>query len=244
MLTPSEMKDRMLELSGQNGYIDSIFNYCDRWCERCAFTSKCRNYAFGKDAPSPDGPELWDYLHNVFQATMLMLNEMMEKMGIDPAEIDKMEIPEEPDPKDHPLYKKVYDLAFSLHDWLELNKPGEPAPELTDILPAEKEKNPRFTDAIEVIYFYNFFVSAKIYRALTGTDDFEPGEIQTDSNGSAKIALIAIDRLIAAWSVAMENMMDHEDNILKFLIRLAEIRKETEASFPLARKFVRPGFDG
>jgi len=104
-------------------------------------------------------------------------------------------------------------------------------------------KNSRFNDALEVVYFYNFFISAKIYRALGGIDNFESNEIQTDSNGSAKIALIAIDRLIAAWSVAMENMMDHEDEILKFLISLAEIRIETESAFPLARQFVRPGFD-
>jgi hypothetical protein len=241
MLTPSEMKDRMLELAKKDGYIDSIFNYCDRWCERCAFTSKCRNYESGKDTPSPDSPELWDYLHNVFQATMLMLEEMMEEMGIDPEEIDKMEPPEIRDPGDHPLYKKTHDLAFSIHEWLEKNKPVDQLPDDPDIISSEKSTH--FSDSLEVIYWYNFFVAAKIYRALIGTDDDEFGKIQTDSNGSAKIALIAIDRLIAAWSVVMENMMEHEDEILKFLISLAEIRKQTEITFPLARKFIRPGFD-
>lgn len=243
MLTPSEMKDRMHELARTEGLIESIYNYCDRWCERCAFTSKCLNYASSKDAPDSDGPELWDYLHNVFVATMLMLDEMMQKMGIDPEEIKTMEPPEEPDPKDHPLYKNVENLSFSMHKWLEQNKPGEPSPEEIDNLPSENEKNPRFYDALEVIYFYNFFISAKIYRALSGIGDFEPEEVQSDSNGSAKIALIALDRLIAAWSIIMENLMDHEDDILKFLITLAEIRKQTEINFPLARKFVRPGFD-
>jgi len=41
----------------------------------------------------------------------------------------------------------------------------------------------------------------------------------------------------------MEKMTDHEDEILKFLISLADIRKQTELTFPMARKFVRPGFD-
>jgi hypothetical protein len=243
MLTPSEMKDRTLRLVKEGNFIEGIYNYCDRWCERCLFTGKCLNFESGKDAPDPDSPELWDYLHNVFEATMLMLNEMMEEMGIDPEEIRNMEPSEEPDPKDHPLYKKAYAMSFSMHDWLKQSNPGEPSPEEIELLPDMKEKNPRFYEAIEVIYFYNFFISAKIFRALTGIDDFDPREIQTDSNGSAKIALIAIDRLIAAWSVAMENMKDHEDEILKFLINLAELRKQTEFSFPLARKFVRPGFD-
>lgn len=241
MRTPSEMKKRMEDLSRQDGYIDSIFNYCDRWCERCAFTSKCRNFAFGQDAPSPDGPELWDYLNNVFKATILMLDEMMEEMGIDPKEIEKMELPEEEDPKDHPLYKKVDDLAFTMQKWLDRNKPELKLPDDPELMSSEKDI--RFSDSVEVIYWYNFFIAAKIYRALIGRDDFEPDEIQTDSNGSAKIALIGLDRLIASWSVVMENMMEHQDEILKILISLAEIRKQTEATFPLARKFIRPGFD-
>jgi hypothetical protein len=65
-----------------------------------------------------------------------------------------------------------------------------------------------------VIYFYNFFISAKIHRALIPRDDYEKDDIQTDSNRSAKIALTALDRLIAAWSIAMEYMMDNEDEIL------------------------------
>src|SRR5689334_464552 len=27
------------------GFIVGIFNYCDRWCEACAFTSRCRLFA-------------------------------------------------------------------------------------------------------------------------------------------------------------------------------------------------------
>ena len=29
----------------RDGSIVGIFNYCDRWCERCAFTSRCRVFA-------------------------------------------------------------------------------------------------------------------------------------------------------------------------------------------------------
>ena len=112
-----------------------------------------------------------------------------------------------------------------------------------EILPEEGLTDKRFKDALEVIYFYNFFISAKIYRAFIPSDDYEADEIQTDSNGSAKIALMVVDRLIAAWSLFMEKMTDQEDEILKFLINLAEVRKQTELAFPMARKFVRPGFD-
>ena len=29
----------------QEGFIVGIFNYCDRWCERCPLTSRCRVFA-------------------------------------------------------------------------------------------------------------------------------------------------------------------------------------------------------
>ena len=29
----------------RDGFILGIYNYCDRWCETCAFTSRCRVFA-------------------------------------------------------------------------------------------------------------------------------------------------------------------------------------------------------
>ena len=29
-------------MPGRGKYIDGIFNYCDRWCERCRFEDRCR----------------------------------------------------------------------------------------------------------------------------------------------------------------------------------------------------------
>ena len=29
--------------------IPGIYNYCDRWCERCSFTDKCSNYAISDE---------------------------------------------------------------------------------------------------------------------------------------------------------------------------------------------------
>jgi len=243
MLTPSEMKDRTLKLVREGNFIEGIYNYCDRWCERCSFTNRCLNFESSKDAPPPDSPELFEYLKNVLEASILMLDEKIKELGIDPEELEKFEPPEKPDPKEHPLYKKVYDLSFVMHHWLERNKPEQRLIYTGETSEMPRENTTRLKDTIEVIYFYNFFISAKIYRALTGIGDYEEGEVQTDSNGSAKIALIALERLIAAWAVLMENMPEHEDEILKFLASLAEVRKMTESIFPLARKFKRPGFD-
>jgi hypothetical protein len=243
MLTPSEMKAKMEELSRKDGYIDSIFNYCDRWCERCSFTSQCRNYAFGKDAPAGDSPELWDYLHNVFKATMLMLEEKMEEMGIDPDNLPEPDEPSEPDPEKHPLFIKVKNESVNMHEWLTQHKPEEAISDQYGMYNPGDPNSSRFKDSLEVIYWYNFFIPAKIARALSGlnTDEIEGAEY--DSNGSAKIALIAIDRMIAAWTVVMNRLTASEEEILRFLINLSSTRKQMEIIFPNARGFVRPGFD-
>ena len=242
MLSPSEMKDRMLDLAKQDGFIDGIFNYCDRWCDRCEFTQLCRNHAFGEEAPPPEGPAFWDYIHNVFEATMLMIKESMVKLEISQEDIDKY-THEDDDPAKHPLYHRAHQLAFTMHAWLEKNKPGPISCEEDEIVVSVPENNNMLSDAIDIIYYYNFFVSAKIYRALLSDDNYGEGIIQNDSNGSAKIALVALDRLIAAWSILMENQSKYEDEILKFLISLAEVRNQAETKFPYARKFIRPGFD-
>jgi hypothetical protein len=242
MQTPEQMKQRSLELAQQEGFIDSIFNYCDRWCEKCHLTSKCRNFAMSKDEPSSDSPEVWEYIENTFKATMLMIQEKMQELGIDPSEIDEVDLSKKHDAHDHPLYKNVHALSLEMHKWLSRNKPRE----LTDnALKAKmsRENNKRLDESLDIIYFYNFFISAKIYRALLDHSKYQLDEIQNDSNGSAKIAVIAMDRLSGAWSVLMENMMHQEDEILEFLIKLAEVRKKTLLRFPNALNFIRPGFD-
>lgn len=233
------MKDRFMELARKDGYIDSIFNYCDRWCEKCAFTSKCRNYAFGEGEGGENEDDTFEYLDNVFKTTMMMLDDMMKEMDIDPSEINSIDLPDLPDPEKHPLSKRVTALSMKMHDWLKKNEPRN-----MPIFNSDENGKKRFNDSLDVIYWYNFFISAKIARALLGIDpDQDEDLIQNDSNGSAKIALIGIDRLIGAWSVLMENMKNNEDEILDFLVELAALRKSTEELFPNAGKFIRPGFD-
>ena len=71
--------------------------------------------------------------------------------------------------------------------------------------------------------------------------DEELKAMPKDSDGSAKIALIAMDRSISAWAGLRETLGD--DSVLDLLVQLTRLRRETEALFPNARRFVRPGFD-
>jgi len=64
-----------------------------------------------------------------------------------------------------------------------------------------------------------------------------------DANGSAKIALVAIDRSMAAWSALQISLPEKSSAIKPMLIELEGLRRGIETRFPRARSFIRPGFD-
>jgi len=37
-------KDKLIEMAENPDLIPGIYNYCDRWCERCTFTSRCLTF--------------------------------------------------------------------------------------------------------------------------------------------------------------------------------------------------------
>ena len=64
----------------------------------------------------------------------------------------------------------------------------------------------------------------------------------SDSNGTAKIALVAVDHSLQAW-VQLLDLMPDEDRIIPLLSILSQIDKMARQEFPNATQFVRPGFD-
>jgi hypothetical protein len=64
-----------------------------------------------------------------------------------------------------------------------------------------------------------------------------------DANGSAKVALVAMDRSIAAWRSLQISLPDKSETIKSMLVELSGLRVSVEARFPRARDFIRPGLD-
>jgi hypothetical protein len=98
-------------------------------------------------------------------------------------------------------------------------------------------------DAVEVIRWYQFQIYVKLMRALDRDEEDDSGEYPSDSDGSAKVALIGIDRSMAAWGVLRNLLQPEKDPLLDFLLHLDRLRRRTEQTFPKARAFLRPGFD-
>jgi hypothetical protein len=99
---------------------------------------------------------------------------------------------------------------------------------------------------MEVIRWYQHFIYVKLMRAVRGELDEREEELDDlprDSEGSAKIALIAIDRSIGAWGTIYGLDSFQNEKILRIIAYLDRLREEVEKTFPGARSFARPGFE-
>ena len=102
-------------------------------------------------------------------------------------------------------------------------------------------------EALDIVRWDATLVLPKLARALDGRDRYEQGEdgdddpVQNDWNGSAKVALISLERSEMAWRVIAQSTGDADPAALAE--QIADLRREVERTFPNARSFIRPGFD-
>lgn len=219
-------------MSHKENFISGIYNYCDRWCEKCTLTARCRVFAMEQDDVDQNHDitqeAFWRKLQNVFEQTAQMLRNIADENGIDFDSIDSVKIEEESlrrqeNIRHNGLLRLAEDYADRVDTFINRAKP----PPATF---AEEDQG----ELLEIITWYRFFISAKIHRGLLA------GESE-DADGTIKIALIALDRSIMAWFGLLNNESFNE---IKPLIALLEtIRQKCEEKFPDARSFIRPGFD-
>jgi len=214
----------------QDGFITSIHTFCDRWCETCAFTSWCQVFAEDARQEAAQDPAL----KAVVDAPLLpqdippeqppwvaeMIEEAISEAMASPAPRPRSDL----DRRDHPLLERARDYFVRVHAWLD------------DRHSAKTFANPN--DPLAVISWFAALIPAKIGRALSGLawaecDDF--GDLR-DYDGSAKVALIGIERSHAAW-------LHVGDGAGSFIADLVWLGEALEEMFPRARAFVRPAFD-
>ena len=273
-------RDELIELAENPDLISGIYNYCDRWCERCPFTSRCMVYATERAESISDDPEsqdinnakFWQKLEGIFRETHALILEWAEEMGVDleSAEAEAAIVErgkQREEAKEHPLSLSARHYAQMVQQWFKEEFAVEE--NVHDDITGKAhsaEEDIDVTDAIEVIRWYQFFIAAKTYRALMGLEDIGDEEVSDinvdpfsdddfddegvllaaachDSDGSAKIALIAIDRSLSAWRLMQNALPEKTESTVPMLIELEKLRRGIEQIFPRARDFVRPGFD-
>ena len=238
----------LTELANNPDLIDGIYNYCDRWCERCPFTSRCLVYATEADEEvslkeqDVANAAFWSELDPVLQETLALIPEWAKASGFDLTSLpDTSRKRKRPQVDNHPLAVTAKKYANSASDWfrqVDAEQTSDPSSQ-----PDEK-----FNTARDVIQWYQYQIAVKTMRALSGrTEEFdletETSDSPKDSDGSAKVALIGIDRSIAAWHLMQLVAPQKETSIIPLILQLARLQNRTESEFPEARKYIRPGFD-
>jgi hypothetical protein len=254
------------ELADDPRFISGVYNYCDRWCERCPLTARCLVYATEQqdDADDPASRDIrnqafWRRLEGMFLEAQEMLEEIMKEHGIeiDPSELAEVEQRDKRRHEEtwsHPYAVAGNEYAKAVRAWFETAamRFQERAEEIEshrrmELPGADPERNARLLqDATEVIQWYQRQIAVKIMRAVGSARRDEETDIElahSDADGSAKVALIGMDRSLTAWSEILRQLPDEEDRILPLLAALSRLRRDIEATFPNARAFIRPGFD-
>jgi hypothetical protein len=260
-------REDLKELAANPNFISGVYNYCDRWCERCAFRSRCFVYAtegIDADLDDPDVSDLnnakfWRKLDGIFKEAHELIKECAAEAGIDLNVIDQDEVTkmrnEEDAARRNELSVRARDYAAMVESWLENELVA--AEQLSDDAQVQAKSTGieiDAQDAFEVIRWYQFFIAAKVFRAVLGSvdelqgvypndDGGESNPAQTDANGSAKIALIAIERSLGAWRILQTSIPDKTNSIAPLMAILENLRRGIEETLPLARDFIRPGFD-
>jgi hypothetical protein len=237
-------------MSGNN-FISGIYNYCDRWCEKCAFTSRCQNYKNLKDAGlleevDLNNPKFWESLAAVFTNTLQLLHADALQRGLDsnPIHIDEVAIKKNgQELKNHSLVLMAADYSQILEAFFE--KREEQILSLLDTI-LDEEKTGKIIDSIDVARWYQHFVPAKISCAVSAKlcltnmeNEIEPD----DALGFAKVSLVSIERTMLSLTLLYNELPLLLDDIIPILSYLEILKKTVENYFPGAYQYIRPGLD-
>ncbi len=262
--------DTLDHLAADPTLISGVYNYCDRWCERCALTARCLSFRMDRATARHRGAEgkeggagvqsFWDDIARSFALAQRLVEREARKQGIDLDSAGALIAAEREERErrllaarqgsalhhaataywksartllEH-LRPELSDTAAALQTQAQLGA-GHPAEVAADL-----------GDGLDVVQWYLFFIDAKLQRAVASRVEIvrDGGDgFPSDADGSAKIALVAIDRSIGAWARLRAHLPGHADAILDLLVRLERLRRAVEREFPAARAFRRPGFD-
>ena len=258
-------KEDLLKQAKEERFIRGIYNYCDRWCERCPFTSRCMNFTIAEEQFSDqesrdiENALFWQRLSETFQTTLELVKELAAREGIDldTMDLDEYKAQEAADDalaRNHRCCRMAMAYGDMVEEWFEAaeaisEKRGDATraqmqSEMSDgdVLGIRASCE----EALEVIRWYQHQIFVKLMRAVGGTLREEEESFDSfakDSDGSAKVALIGIERSMGAWGELRGFFFQDGPKIGDILLHLEGLRRNVEEVFPNARDFIRPGFD-
>ncbi len=248
--------------------ISGVFLYCDRWCEKCAFTSSCE--AFSSPGTEKDrkenllndqiNGEFWENLESKLPA---IENWIIEKAAREGTSLTELDPPKQKknfdlfqrDAKSNAILKAGRLYEDLVDDWFDdgIEKFGLVVVEtgqgaairMPDLEMRVESRN--LNQIFEIILRYQLQIYLKLSRSFYSQGREKEEEKETtgfkDSLGAAKSTLALLDRSMAAWGLVSEVLSGSEDKIFEILVLLQRLRYHIELEFPEVRLFIRPGFD-
>ena len=123
-------RGRLKKLAADKRFIAGIYNYCDRWCERCPQTSRCLNFSISEEEFSdPEARDIrneafWKKLSEILGETLELLRESAREWGVELETLDSMEDIENLKARDevvenHLLCRAAKSYIKRVEDWFK-----------------------------------------------------------------------------------------------------------------------------
>jgi hypothetical protein len=236
----NDLLEPRMPIAEDQDLIPAIYNYCDRWCERCRFTTRCSVFRMVASA-DPDGA-IGAGDAGAAEPRADHVPVAMERPDVDVSMTDgewgAVAL----------LEDARHEMALSDRIVVQARTYVERASPIVRALePVLADRGDAVAlDALEIIGHLMWTISGKTYRAVSGSlaEDRNPDTDPRDDLGSAKVARLAIRDSRLAWRVLMTVGRAAADGVPARLVASLEALDEGLAErFPDAMAFVRPGFD-
>jgi len=214
--------------------IPGVYHHCDQWCSYCGAVDRC---------VVPRACRLWESqrgegcLHDPVEAAHFT-RELAKAVGETTPDLDALL---SADPRDRDRVPSADDPALDLA--MEFAVCAEIFLFGSGWRPPSGRHEPPRPRPADVLGYYHLLIGMRISRALSHAQQTRTGiEDRTgDMLGSAKVALVGIDRARAALQQLRGR--SNQEAVDRLLWMLGTLQPMVEALFPGARGFVRPGLD-
>jgi hypothetical protein len=249
----------------QADLIPGIYNYCDAWCERCLFTSRCRSFQIQLETRLTNRPTAGDDLVQQLTEALNLTRKYVESLTRAQALTDKDRPTNEQalaleekavrriDSQGQMVSKLASNYLRTTALWLDeekglLEQAGQQ--QIRDVelgLRTQEEAMPvlhALKDAWEMIRWYRTLIPVKTQSALRAlAEPTNDPQLTNYHLGKAKLVLVSIDRSLLAWQTIIQFFPEKTDDLLDLMALLSRLRRELETLLPDARTFQRPGLD-
>lgn len=252
--------------------IPGIFNYCDRWCERCDYADRCRLFQSeterniqhilnDEDPNDPDivAQDISESLQDAFE----MLKEQMEIEGIATEDIedcededsqffiDNFDDEREEVSESGRIIKSPHPLASQTDNFFKdviyyFNKIKIALPDA--ISEIEPVNNPLYEE-IKILLWYSPQIAVKTRMCVGSKASLENSKSNDDEfevemmNVNSRIAFTGMETCLNSLQKVYQLETNYSDDVLSLLAAIKRLKDEFEKEFPSVHTFKRPYFD-